>query len=140
MSLKDHFIGKVLWNVLALLIATSLFALGDYFLSSANLEKLVNISSYVLIALTIPMFGYLLWQRWQTHTQKLHAAKWKQRISAIADSTDEPWEDYTFDDFCELMDDSELERTIEFLEQMPKGQRRVSTAYAEVLKKYGGPL
>lgn len=140
MSFKDRFLEKAWQRVLALLIVFPLIVLGDYILGADGLHKFMNHLSYVLLALMVPLFGYLLWQRWEIHKNKLRTAQWKQRIQQIADSTDKPYDIFTFDDFCELTDESELERTIEFLEQMPKGQRHVNEAYAKVLAKYGGPI
>lgn len=140
MSFKDRFLEKAWQRVLGLLIAIPLIALGDYFLGAEGLRKFMNNLSYVLLALMVPLFGYLFWQRREIHKARLKAAQWKQRILQIADNTDQPYDVFTFDDFCEFTDDSELERTIEFLEQMPKGHRNVNEAYAKVLAKYGGPI
>lgn len=140
MSSNKGLLSKPWQQFLGLLIAILLIALGDYFLGADGLRKFMNNMSYVLLALMVPLFGYLLWQRREIHKAKLKTAQWKQRIQQIADSTAQPYDIYTFDDFCEFMDDSELERTIEFLEQMPQGQRNLNEAYTKVLAENGGPL
>ena len=140
MNFKDRLLEFAWPRTVAFLIATPLMLLGYYFLGGDGMHKLMDYLGYVFGALLIPLFGYMFWQHWQICQGKQRAAQWKQRIQQIADSTDKPYDIYTFDEFCEFMDDSELERTLEFLEQMPKGQRNVNEAYAKVLAKYGGPI
>jgi hypothetical protein len=139
MSFKDRFLEKAWQWVLALPIAILLIAVRHY-IGDDGMQKIKPVLTYGGAALMLALFGYMFWLRWQRRQRKLRAAQWKQRIQQIADNTDQPYDIFTFDDFCEFTDDSELERTIEFLEQMPKGQRNVNEAYAKVLAKYGGPI
>jgi hypothetical protein len=139
MSFKDQFREKAWQMILALPLAILLIAVREY-IGDDRMQKIEPVLTYVGAALMLALLGYMLWLCRQTRQIKKRAAQWKQRILQIADNTDQPYDVFTFDDFCEFTDDSELERTIEFLEQMPKGQRNVNEAYSKVLAKYGGPI
>jgi hypothetical protein len=41
---------------------------------------------------------------------RVHAEQWKRRIRSVADTTESPDNDLTFDEFCEFEDDKILER------------------------------
>ncbi|MHB1081423.1 MAG: hypothetical protein ACYC67_18655 [Prosthecobacter sp.] len=137
MSYKDRFPEKVRFKILIYLIVGPLFALAYYFFGIDGTNTLVGLLAHGGVSLVFLFLAYTLWQ---IRENKVQAARWKQRIQHIADCTDRPYEEYSFDEFCEITDDSELERTIEFMEQMPMGQRNVKDAYAKVLAKYGGPI
>ncbi len=137
MSFKDRFRTKAWPKILFFLIVGPLAALAYYFFGVEGATTFFALLGYGSVALVIFVLGHGFWQYWQVQVQ---AAQWKQRIQQIADCTDRPYEEYSFDEFCEITDDSELERTIDFLKQMPKGQRNVNEAYAKVLAEDGGPL
>ena len=61
--------------------------------------------------------------------------EWKRRIRSIADSTESPDHDLTFDEFCEFEDDKVLTEVIRELEQMPPGKRHLKKAYEIVRSK-----
>ena len=140
MSSKDRLLEYAKARTVVLMIVFPLIMLGYYFWVADDMHGDLNYLSYVFGVLLIPFLGLMFWLRRQRHKSKLRGSQWKQRIEHIADSTDHPYDIFTFDEFCEFTDESELERTIEFLEQMPKGQRNVNEAYAKVLAKYGGPI
>jgi hypothetical protein len=135
MSFKDRFHTKVWPKILCFLIVSPLTALAYCFFGVEGATTFIALLAYGCVALVTYGMGRVLWLEWQTKAQTV---QWKQRIQQISDCTDSPYEEYSFDDFCEFTDDLELERTIEFLKQMPKGQRNVNEAYAKVLAKYGG--
>uniref|UniRef100_UPI003784D67D hypothetical protein n=1 Tax=Prosthecobacter sp. TaxID=1965333 RepID=UPI003784D67D len=135
----DRFTSSLKQRLLVLLIVGPLIALIYYFFGDAGMDKFKTIFERLAVALLILVFVYMFWLMWGDRKSKARASVWKQRISSVADSTDEPYEDETLDDFCEFTNQTELVRTLELLEQMPKGQRHLKHAYAEVLKKYGGP-
>ena len=140
MSFKDRFSEKVKFQILGYLIVVPLTALTYYFFGIEGATTFMALLAYGSVALLFLSLVCMFWPSEQIRDNTVQAAQWKQRIQQIADNTDQPYDVYTFDEFCEFMDDSELERTIEFLEQMPKGQRNVNEAYAKVLAKYGGPI
>ena len=116
-----------------LLIANTMFG--------ADVVKAVGDSLVAVVgALMIPVFGFLFWFKWTHRKQQVKADAWKQRISSVADCTDEPYCHFTLNDFCYYTDETELKRTVEILQQMPEGHRKLKDAYAEVLEKCGGPL
>ena len=140
MSFKDRFPEKVRFQILIYLIVGPLFALAYYFFGIVGVNSFVALLAYGGVTLVFLSLVYAFWPTRQMRENKVQAAQWKQQIQQIADCTDRPYEEYSLDEFCEITDDSELERTIEFLKQMPKGQRNVNEAYAKVLAKYGGPI
>jgi hypothetical protein len=140
MSFMERLTSGLKQRLVALLIVAPLMALGYYFFGDAGMDKFKASFDGIVAVLLIVAFGYMFWLMWTDRKAKARAAIWKQRISKVADSTDEPYEDETLDDFCEFTHETELERTLEFLKQMPKGRRHLKQAYAEVLKKHGGPI
>lgn len=137
MSIKERFNEKVRFRIFGYLIVVPLFAPAYYFFGIDGVNTFVALLAYGGVTL---VSLYLVYTLWQIRDNKVHAAQWKQRVQEVADHINDPYETFTFDEFCELTDDSGLERTIEFLKQMPKGQRNVREAYAKVLAKYGGPI
>jgi len=57
------------------------------------------------------------------------AEEWKRRILSVADTTESPDDDLTFDEFCEFEDDKVLAEVVRELERMPSGQRDLKKAY-----------
>lgn len=121
------------------LFIVPLIGLAYYFGGIEGATTFMALLAYGSAALVILLLVHVCWHEWRTRQNKGQSTQWKQRIQQIADCTDRPYEDYSFDEFCEITDDSELERTITFLKQMPKGQRNLNEAYASVLAKCGGP-
>jgi hypothetical protein len=68
---------------------------------------------------------------------KKQAERWKRRICSIADSTESPDADLTFDEFCEFEDDKVLDEVVRELERMPSGKRHLKKAYEIVTSKAG---
>jgi hypothetical protein len=68
---------------------------------------------------------------------KKQAERWKRRICSIADSTESPDTELTFDEFCEFEDDKVLDEVVRELERMPSGKRHLKKAYEIVTSKAG---
>jgi hypothetical protein len=60
---------------------------------------------------------------------------WKRRIRSVADTTESPDDDLTFDEFCEFEDHKILDEVVRELERMPPGQRHLKKAYEIVTRR-----
>ena len=60
---------------------------------------------------------------------------WKSKIRSVADTTESPDKDLTFDEFCEFEDDKILDEVVTELERMPSGQRHLKKAYEIVTRR-----
>jgi len=65
----------------------------------------------------------------QLNQSRAHAQEWKRRILSVADTTESPDDDLTFDEFCEFEDDRVLAEVVKELERMPQGHRHLKKAY-----------
>lgn len=140
MSFKDRLLEFAGPRTVGYLIGIPILLLaimGDYFVGEDGMRKVTTFLRYLYVPFTIIVLGCLLRFRWLRRKRKIRGAQWKKRIQQIADNIDQSFDNLDFDSFCEFTDESELEKTIEFLKQMPKGQRDVNEAYDRVLESDG---
>jgi hypothetical protein len=137
MSFKDRFLEFAIPRTVGFLIGIPILLLaimGDHLLGKDGICTFVR---YVYLPFTAIVFGCLLRFAWLRRQRRLRGARWKQRIQQIADNIDPSFDDGMFVHFCEFTDEYELERTLDLLKQMPKGQRNVNEAYDKVLESDG---